>query len=303
MSLDELNEIINRLRYVTSGDIIEASDHNNLVDAVRKIREILSFIGGAGVANPCGYKLYDFIKNVCSNGDIIACEWITFTSSDIIGYSSYYSTDFITESFMSSHFYNTVGRVSYTSDVYIYPHRASNSVGYIDIDDLNLEYEKYVSISGLEIEEYYPILGQAIKYGEFGGVGVVLSVRVKSTENLNTNAPILNIGYGDEGYLTISLTPDMKIYVEYPGGSINIDYNINERWLFIVTNLNGWIINLYDESLNNISSLDYSSLSGVDINKYSRSLNVYKGYYSETQGKVTFQYDWIVIEANAITII
>jgi len=51
VSLSELDEIISRLRYVQSGDIIEASDHNNIVDAIKKIREILGTVG-VGVS-PC----------------------------------------------------------------------------------------------------------------------------------------------------------------------------------------------------------------------------------------------------------
>jgi len=46
MSLSELDSIIARLRYVMSGDIVEASDHNDLVEAIKKIREILDTIGG-----------------------------------------------------------------------------------------------------------------------------------------------------------------------------------------------------------------------------------------------------------------
>ena len=49
MSLDlsGLDEIINRLRYVKTGDYVLASDHNDLVDAIKKIREILSGISPA----------------------------------------------------------------------------------------------------------------------------------------------------------------------------------------------------------------------------------------------------------------
>jgi len=41
MSMERLNEIISRLRYVKSGDIIASADHNDLVDAVKEIRKIL----------------------------------------------------------------------------------------------------------------------------------------------------------------------------------------------------------------------------------------------------------------------
>jgi len=44
MSLSDLDAIIARLRYVKSGDIVEVSDHNDLVDAVKKIRDILANI-------------------------------------------------------------------------------------------------------------------------------------------------------------------------------------------------------------------------------------------------------------------
>jgi hypothetical protein len=44
--LKQLDEIISRLRTVYTGDIVEARDHNDLCDAVRKIREILPLIGG-----------------------------------------------------------------------------------------------------------------------------------------------------------------------------------------------------------------------------------------------------------------
>jgi len=66
MSLSELDEIIQRLRYVSSGDIIEASDHNNLVDAVKKIREILGTIG-AGVS-PCIALTTPFADYYIRNG-------------------------------------------------------------------------------------------------------------------------------------------------------------------------------------------------------------------------------------------
>jgi len=39
-----LDEIISRMRYVSTGDIVEADDHNSLVDAVKCIRDILNAV-------------------------------------------------------------------------------------------------------------------------------------------------------------------------------------------------------------------------------------------------------------------
>ncbi|RLF08403.1 MAG: hypothetical protein DRJ60_00290 [Thermoprotei archaeon] len=48
MSLEELDAIISKLRYVKTGDIIASSDHNDLVDAIKKAR---SAINEAGLSN------------------------------------------------------------------------------------------------------------------------------------------------------------------------------------------------------------------------------------------------------------
>jgi len=40
--VDELDAILSKMRYVTSADVIEPDDHNLKVDAIKKIRDILS---------------------------------------------------------------------------------------------------------------------------------------------------------------------------------------------------------------------------------------------------------------------
>jgi hypothetical protein len=40
--VDELDAIIAKIRYVRSGDIIQPEDHNYVVDALRKVRDILA---------------------------------------------------------------------------------------------------------------------------------------------------------------------------------------------------------------------------------------------------------------------
>jgi hypothetical protein len=40
--VDELDAIIAKIRYVKSGDIIQPEDHNYVVDALRKIRDIIA---------------------------------------------------------------------------------------------------------------------------------------------------------------------------------------------------------------------------------------------------------------------
>jgi len=37
----ELDEYISKLRYVAAGDIIEADDHNNIVDTLKKARDVI----------------------------------------------------------------------------------------------------------------------------------------------------------------------------------------------------------------------------------------------------------------------
>jgi len=56
--LSELDNIIAKLRYVKRGDWVLSSDHNDLVDAVKKIREALGLITGAEEPN---YSKYDRI--------------------------------------------------------------------------------------------------------------------------------------------------------------------------------------------------------------------------------------------------
>jgi len=294
--VEQAEPYIQKLPTVRSGEVMDPEHHNAIVDAINALSSLLTGLP-TGVANPCGYSLYDFLKNICSKGDDFACKWLTLTAYTPVGVPTYYSTDFITDNIISLHFYDAVGYRSFVSDVYISPYRASNSVGYIDIDDLVLEYEKF----GGGGEEYSSVLAYAYKYGEFGGVGAVISVRNKYFGNLSRNAPIMKIIYGWNGYLTIYLTPDKKIYIEYPNGSMTIDYDIIDKWLFIVTDFDGQYINLYDEELNNLVSLDYGSLSGVGIYDYWRELYLYKGYYNPSYGSATFQYDWMIVEANTIT--
>jgi hypothetical protein len=40
--VDELDAILSKIRYVKSGDVIEPDDHNLKVDAIKKVRDILS---------------------------------------------------------------------------------------------------------------------------------------------------------------------------------------------------------------------------------------------------------------------
>jgi len=302
--VEPLDSIIKRFRTLSSGDTLLPEDVNNINSALRTIRDILAQLEAPTMpTNPCGYSLYDFLKTVCSNGDDNACRWLLIFVIQPDGPPTYYSTDFIAENNITSQFYHRLYSGNNFSEIYIYPHRASNSIGYIDIDDLGLEYEKYVSLTGEEIEEHLSVLAYAYKHGDIGGVGAIVSVRNKYFGDLKRNAPIMRINYGDTGYLIISLTPDKKIHVEHPDGSITIDYNIVEKWMFIVTDFDGRFINLYDENLNNLAYLDYMELSGEGIVSHSRYLYVYKGYYSTSYGSSIFQYDWILIEANALTII
>ena len=67
--LAQLDNIISRLRKVKYGDMILDSDHNDLVDAVTTIRDILKAGGVGAQINPSGYhvsqvlkKFYDDIK-------------------------------------------------------------------------------------------------------------------------------------------------------------------------------------------------------------------------------------------------
>ena len=53
--LSELDNIIAKLRYVKRGDWVLSSDHNDLVDAVKKIREALGLITGAEEPNYSNY--------------------------------------------------------------------------------------------------------------------------------------------------------------------------------------------------------------------------------------------------------
>lgn len=58
--MERLNEIISRLRYVKSGDIITSADHNDLVDAIKEISEMLMCnpFGVSGINYlDLGYKL------------------------------------------------------------------------------------------------------------------------------------------------------------------------------------------------------------------------------------------------------
>ena len=41
MSLDELKAILDKIRYVKAGDFVLVEDHNYIVDALKKIKEIL----------------------------------------------------------------------------------------------------------------------------------------------------------------------------------------------------------------------------------------------------------------------
>jgi hypothetical protein len=68
MSLSDLDEIINRMRYVMTGDIIEADDHNITVDAIKKIREILSQIS---VAPAPSIAVFDYIIDIYSDRIVI----------------------------------------------------------------------------------------------------------------------------------------------------------------------------------------------------------------------------------------
>jgi hypothetical protein len=69
MSLSDLDEIINRMRYVMTGDVIEADDHNITVDAIKKIREILSQIS---VAPAPSISVFDYIIDIYSDRIVIA---------------------------------------------------------------------------------------------------------------------------------------------------------------------------------------------------------------------------------------
>jgi hypothetical protein len=68
MSLSDLDEIINRMRYVKTGDVIEPDDHNITVDAIKKIREILSQIS---VAPAPSISVFDYIIDIYSDRIVI----------------------------------------------------------------------------------------------------------------------------------------------------------------------------------------------------------------------------------------
>ena len=56
--MKRLNEIISRLRYVKSGDIVASADHNDLVDAVKEIRKAI----GSWLIGPSGINPLDLLS-------------------------------------------------------------------------------------------------------------------------------------------------------------------------------------------------------------------------------------------------
>jgi hypothetical protein len=68
MSLYDLDEIINRMRYVVAGDVIEPGDHNTTVDAIKKIRDILSQIS---VSPAPSISMFDYIIDIYSDRIVI----------------------------------------------------------------------------------------------------------------------------------------------------------------------------------------------------------------------------------------
>jgi len=292
-TVEQAEPYIQGLPKVKTGDIIEPEHHNAIVDAINAL---------SSVANPSGYKLYDFLKQLCSKDYAPACDWLMMFVFSYL--PAFYSTDFNTDNFMSVHNYEYYTGYNYYSDIYVFPHRASNSIGYIGVDDLILESKVYMQRSNTQYcnDPLIYVYNSTRYESSYGTIGVVLSVKLKYAENLSENVPIIEFEYVT-GYMSVKLTPDMKIVIEYTDSNyniitINVDYDVKDRWLFILTDYYGFDLSLYDDGLNRIGHLNYFSQSGAGLTWGEKRLFIYKGYYNESEAKAVFQYDWVAVESN-----
>jgi len=273
------------------------------------------------MVNPSGYQLYEFLKKTCLSGDNDACDWLAlflriFSTPRS---SASYSTDFSdsSDTVKSSNWYRAMAGITWPAgyyyaqigDIYVFPHKTSKSVGYVDFDDINIECSKYFASSLYQYSEQTgeckPPLVYSFNASEYWAwypyIGGISSAKVMDVVNLKDDAPIFEIKCTDITYMSVVLTPDLKIGIKYMDRNletrfIRVDYNIKDNWLFILTDIHGLRLNLYDSKLRKIAYLDfYQDLRDLGVLDSEKELYIYKGYYNVNGGIATFQYDWLSV--------
>jgi len=296
--VEPLDEVIEQFRELKTGDILLPEDVNNINTAIRIIRDILSQLGAPALpTNPSGYNIYTLTRALCEKGYDFACQWLYL---NLLMGQTYFAAylDFIEPNLEG---YPFIGTGWGDWEVYINSCRVESSTCFIEIADLETEYNAFAKVYG-EQEEYHSELLYINRYGFTPAKpALALAVKLKEAANLTGSVPFVHLEFGSysyipNNYLLIGIDPNYRLVIEYTRGSpIVKDVDLSTTWLFIVSDIEGFVYGFFDQDLNEIMVLDIRQLNIPRLFDPRYLLEILKGYWKPTKGKATFQYDWVAV--------
>ena len=318
--LAQLDNIISRLRKVKYGDMILDSDHNDLVDAVTTIRDILKAGGVGAQINPSGYhvsqvlkkfyddiKLYygfdmDGLKDHANIGHVF-----NFGIDDLINviYEPYYGLGYSTLPEILSP--STFGLSKPPITIYGYPTYLASFVQNrvlhrYDLINFVVSFRIINSVKPFAT----PLIGLWYNKGETPYDSI----------SINAYVEIIRNGIGVQVHDN-QLKQDYNYY-------INIDQDIFLDWTFVVLFVHGrnyvspdytfsaercLIVAVYDKNLNLLGTIKHS-LYGSDAYFENRITAII--CYGQAEGgllrtsttelttNVAFEYDWILVDCAEV---
>ena len=303
MSLENLDAIIARLRIVYSGDPILAEDHNDLVDAVKEIRNILEQLQqqvGAPTApeNPSGLQPHDALCELCDGGLDIACDWVAFYPISPT-FDNALETRFIGTDFPSSAF-SDYGDRHY---IHMFPHNTEYSATYVSSEYLDKMLSWLASKYGYPFSEYLERLAFFRAYGDEYKLGLYLALKARENSLTSSQAPILRLMYNANDNIELRMKPDGNLVLvkafytnvglpsTSPSVIEDINYNVVNNWLIVLTDRELKTLILISKDLTVVKTYDIPSILGYTPNYLEAEPCI--GYVNNAGEKATFTYDWI----------
>ena len=298
LSLQDLDAIIARLRKVMSGDLILAEDHNDLVDAVKAIRDILAQQAGAPtVANPSGHQPHDVLCKLCEDGLDIACDWVAYYTYLPFGWTPP-PVGFIATDFPSNAVSGTIEDCIYA----MYPHNTEYSATYVSPEYLDKILSWLRENYRYRYSEYLEKLGYFRTSGEVRNLGFFISLKGRDNMLSSSHAPFRLI-YNLADAVEVRMKPDGCLavvkgsynWIGYPLSSPEVidevSYDVMNNWLLALTDWSLSTLLLISKDLTIIKTYDISSIIGYTPDSY--DFEAFLGYVNTNGEKATFMYDWL----------
>jgi len=309
LSLQDLDAIIARLRKVMSGDLILAEDHNDLVDAIKTIRDILAQqVGVTAVENPSGMKMFETLAKLCDADISDAC--------DIMGGLIRFAGGLDSYLFCSDSPHTTIKYK--TSDIIVQAEVYDIEYSAVLLTDasLNKMYRYLVDIAWFNYFNEF-IIPLSYQQGcppstNYEGcirlfailkshVSTISSDYVPITRIRLTNTPTaidtVEVAMKPDGTLAIvkGQFKDDNLALSDSSVVSNINYNVKDRWLILLTDLCGDYLYLISDDLSVLAKINTKETVGMspDTKTACRDAYLYVGYVNKNGEYASFKYDWL----------